>query len=139
MFLVFYIYELRPGQSLASPSSSLWCNVYLGQGVVPDDGGVVDVAQVARPRPDGADVEAEVLLVWRRAERKRMVLTATEHRTRDANPLTRLVLEVGGPLDMDGGHIWRNIAIRNETTTFENKHMSARRANMNEDRYRCND
>ena len=78
---------------------------YLRQSMVSDDGGVVDSAQVACPRAHGADVQAEVFLVRRRAEREGVVLAAAQHRTRDAYPLARLVLEVGRPLDVDGSHI----------------------------------
>ena len=90
---------------------------HLGEGVVADDGGVVDVSEVARPRADSADVQAEVLLVGCRAERERMVLSAVQHRACDAHPLARLVLEVGRTLDVDGSDVCRHRDGRNITST----------------------
>ena len=68
---------------------------------------VVEPSNGQRPRSDSSDVQLEVLFVRRRGQSERVVLVSASFQTRDADPLSRLVVETRRFLHLQVCHVYR--------------------------------
>ena len=79
---------------------------YRGILVTDDISRVVQATDGVSPRTDRSDVKLEVLLVWCRGQRKRMVLVPSSLQTRNTDPLSGLVVESWRFLHFQVGHLY---------------------------------